>query len=248
MKTLKTETALITGGGSGMGRASAEILAGSGIYVLVADINADAAQETVRLITEKGGRADAFGVDISSGKSVAELFACLRQKTKRLDMLVHTAAVSGGIAFLEDMSDEEWQRMLDVNLSGTFFCAREAVRWMKEHKTGRIILFSSVASLIPTPGAIHYSAVKGAVNMFGKTLALEAVKYNIRVNIIAPGYINTPMLKYLPDGFRNYIIKKTPLSRFGEAEEVASFVGYLASAEADFVTGQVISVNGGLAI
>jgi 3-oxoacyl-[acyl-carrier protein] reductase len=248
MQTMKTETALITGGGSGMGRAAAEALAKRGIHVFVADVNREAAGETVRQIKAKGGQADAFFVDIASGKSVSELFSELRQKTGRLDMMVHTAAISGGIVSLEDMSDEEWQKMLDINLSGTFFCARESVRWMKENKTGRIVLFSSVASLIPTPGAIHYSAVKGAVNMFGKTLALEAVKYNIRVNVIAPGYINTPMLQYLPKGFQDHIIKKTPLKRFGEPQEVASFVAYLASEEADFITGQVISVNGGLVI
>lgn len=231
-----------------MGLASADTLAKLGIHVFIADVNKTAADETVRMIREKGGQADAFSVDISSGKAVAELFCGLRQKIQRLDMLVHTAAISGQIAFLEDMSDEEWQKMMDINLSGTFFCAREAVRWMKENKTGRIVLFSSVASLIPTPGAIHYSAAKGAVNMFGKTLALEAVKYNIRVNVIAPGYINTPMLQYLPAGFQEHIIKITPLKRFGEPSEVASFVAYLASEEADFITGQVISVNGGLAI
>jgi 3-oxoacyl-[acyl-carrier protein] reductase len=248
MKTMKTETALITGGGSGMGRAAAIALAQRGIHVIAADVNIAAAGETASLVKTNGGRADAFGVDIASSKSVAELFCGLRRKFPRLDMLVHTAAISGGIAFLEDMSDEEWQKMIDINLSGTFFCAREAVRWMKENKTGRIVLFSSVASLIPTPGAIHYSAVKGAVNMFGKTLAVEAVKYNIRVNVIAPGYIETPMLQYLPAGFRDFILKKTPLKRFGEPAEVASFVAYLASDEADFMTGQVISVNGGLAI
>ncbi len=248
MKTMETQTILVTGGGSGMGRAVAEALAKPGISVFVADINHTAAEETARLVRAKGGQSAAFSVDIASGKTVTELFAALRQKIQRLDMLVHTAAISGRIAFLEEMSDEEWQEMLDINLSGTFFCTRAAVNWMKENKTGRIVLFSSVASLIPTPGAIHYSAVKGAVNMFGKTLALEAVKHNIRVNVIAPGYINTPMLGYLPDGFRDHIIKKTPLKRFGEPAEVASLVSYLASAEADFITGQVISVNGGLVI
>jgi 3-oxoacyl-[acyl-carrier protein] reductase len=248
MKTMKTQTALITGGGSGMGRAAAEALAKLDIHVFVADVNAEAAQETVRQVRAMGGQADALSVDIASGKSVAALFDSLRQKIQRLDMLVHTAAISGGIFSLEEMSDEEWQKMIDINLNGTFFCARETVRWMKENKTGRIVLFSSVASLIPTPGAIHYSAAKGAVNMFGKTLALEAVQYNIRVNVIAPGYINTPMLQYLPAGFREHIIKKTPLKRFGEPAEVASFVAYLASEEADFITGQVISLNGGLVI
>jgi 3-oxoacyl-[acyl-carrier protein] reductase len=248
MKTMKTQTALITGGGSGMGRAIAETLAKQAIHVLVADINKAAADETVRLIRAEEGQADAFSVDVSCSKSVAELFCRLRQKIQRLDMLVHTAAILGGTVFLEDMSDEEWQKMIDINLSGTYFCTRETVRWMKENNTGRILLFSSVASLIPTPGAIHYSAAKSAVNMFGKTLALEAVKYNIRVNVLAPGYIDTPMLQNLPNGFREHIIKKTPLKRLGEPEEVASFIAYLASDEADFITGQVISVNGGLVI
>jgi NAD(P)-dependent dehydrogenase (short-subunit alcohol dehydrogenase family) len=248
MKTMKTQTALITGGGSGMGRASALALAKLGIHVFIGDINLAAAEETADLVKKEGGKADSFSVDISKSQSVTELFGKIRQKAPRLDMLVHTAAIAGNIFFLEDLSDEEWQKMLDIDLSGTFFCAREAVRWMKDNKTGRIVLFSSVASLIPTPGAIHYSAAKGAVNMFGKTLALEAAKHNIRVNVIAPGYISTPMLQQLPAGFQDYIIKKTPVKRFGEPAEIASLVAYLASEEADFITGQIISVNGGLVI
>jgi NAD(P)-dependent dehydrogenase (short-subunit alcohol dehydrogenase family) len=248
MKTMKTQTVLITGGGSGMGRASAQALSKLGIHVFIGDINLAAAEETAELVKKAGGKADGFSVDISQSKSVIELFSQIRKKAERLDMLVHTAAIAGNIAFLEDMTDVDWQKMLDINLTGTFFCAREAVRAMKDNKTGRIVLFSSVASLTPTPGAIHYSAAKGAINMFGKTLALEAVKYNIRVNVIAPGYINTPMLQYLPAGFQEQIIKKTPLKRLGEPAEVASLVAYLASEDADFITGQIISVNGGLVI
>jgi NAD(P)-dependent dehydrogenase (short-subunit alcohol dehydrogenase family) len=250
MNTMKTQTALITGGGSGMGRASALALAKNGINVFVADINQDAAKETAGLVQKEGGAASAFKVDIADSKSVADLFNQLRPKAERLDMLVHTAAIAGNIAFLEDMADADWQKMLDINLTGTFFCAREAVRWMKDNKSGRIVLFSSVASLTPTPGAIHYSAAKGAVNMFGKTLALEASKYNIRVNVIAPGYIETPMMKGMKEmeGFLESICKKTPIKRFGQPEEIASLVAYLATDEADFMTGQVISMNGGLVI
>jgi NAD(P)-dependent dehydrogenase (short-subunit alcohol dehydrogenase family) len=248
MKTMKTQTALITGGGSGMGRAAALALAKLGIHVFIGDINLAAAEETADLVRKEGGKADGFSVDISTSKSVVELFGKIQQKAPRLDMLVHTAAIVGNIFFLEDLSDEEWQKMLDINLTGTFFCAREAVRWMKENKSGRIVLFSSVASLIPTPGSIHYSAAKGAVNMFGKTLALEAAKHNIRVNVIAPGYITTPMMKSMPTGFTDHIVKKTPLKRFGDPVEIASLVAYLATDEADFMTGQVISPNGGLVI
>lgn len=233
-----------------MGRASALALAKRGIHIFIGDINMVAATETADLVKKEGGKADGFSVDIASSKSVVELFGKIRQKAPRLDMLVHTAAIAGNIFFLEDLSDEEWQKMLDINLRGTFFCAREAVRWMKDNKTGRIVLFSSVASLTPTPGAIHYSAAKGAVNMFGKTLAVEAAKHNIRVNVIAPGYIETPMMKGMKgmEGFLDSIAKKTPLKRFGQPDEIASLVAYLATDEADFMTGQVISMNGGLVI
>ena len=112
-------------------------------------------------------------------------------------------------------SDDEWRQMMRVNLDGVFFCCRETVRWMKAQKSGRIILFSSVASLTPTPGAIHYSAAKAGVNMLGKTLAKEVARHNIQVNIIAPGYIETPMLDKMPEGFLDHILKKTPQGRLG---------------------------------
>ena len=111
-----------------------------------------------------------------------------------------------------------------------------------------MVLFSSVAALTPTPGAIHYSAAKGAVNMLARSLAVEAAPHNVRVNAVAPGYIETPMLKGLPEGFSDYIIKKTPLKRLGRPDEVAGLVSFLASEEADFMTGQILSPNGGLVI
>ena len=135
-----------------------------------------------------------------------------------------------------------------VNLDGAFFCCREAVRWMKDTSGGRIVLFSSVASMTPTPGAIPYSAAKGGVNMLAKSLASEAAKHNIRVNVVAPGYIRTPMLDELPQGFEDYIVKRTPLKRLGEVDEVSGLVAFLASEKADFFTGQVLSPNGGLVI
>ena len=119
---------------------------------------------------------------------------------------------------------------------------------MKTHRSGRIILFSSVASLTPTPGALHYSTAKGGVNMLGKTLAKEVARHNIQVNIIAPGYVETPMLDNMPDGFLNHILKKTPQGRLGTPEEIAALVSFLASDEAGFFTGQVFSPNGGLVI
>jgi 3-oxoacyl-[acyl-carrier protein] reductase len=248
VKTKKIETALIVGGGSGMGRAVAEILGRAGIRILVADLNLAEANQTARALREAKGEAEGFSVDVSSGPSVSALFEKLRQTAGRLDLLVHTAAILGRTVPVEDLPDEEWRRMMAVNLDGVFYCCREAVRWMKLHQTGRIILFSSVASLTPTPGALHYSAAKGGINMLAKTLAQEVAKYNIRVNVIAPGYIATPMLGGLPEGFSDYILKRTPLRRLGETREIAGLVSFLASPEADFFTGQVFSPNGGLVI
>ncbi len=231
-----------------MGRAAAVALGKAGIQVHVADLDLEAARETVSRVPAEEGRGEAFQVDVSKSDSVTTLFQTLKKQIPRLDLLVHTAAMLGRTVSIEDMTDEEWRRMMAVNLDGVFFTCREAVRWMKEHQTGRIILFSSVASLTPTPGAIHYSASKGAVNMFGKTLAKEAAGYNIRVNIIAPGYVETPMLEGLPGGFSNYIVKKTPIKRLGGPEEIGALAAFLASPEADFFTGQVLSPNGGFVI
>lgn len=231
-----------------MGRAAAEALGNQGVRVFVADFDLKAAEETVKTILNKGGLAGAFKVDVSSSRSVSDLFVSLMEQTGRLDLMVNTAALLGRTLSIEEMDDEEWRRMMAVNLDGMFFCCREAVRWMKEHQTGRLILFSSVASLTPTPGSLHYSTSKGGVNMMGRTLAQEVAKYNIRVNIIAPGYIETPMLQGLPEGFADYVRKKTPLKRMGEAGEIAGLVAFLASPEADFFTGQIFSPNGGWVI
>lgn len=248
LKTRKLETALVIGGGSGMGRAVAEALGSLGIRIFIADFDLKAAEETAQAIMAKSGSAGAFQVDVSRSESVTTLFESLREKVERLDLMVHTAGILGRTVFIEDMADDEWRRMMAVNLDGMFFCCREAVRWMKEHQTGRLILFSSVASLTPTPGSLHYSTSKGGVNMMGRTLAQEVAKYNIRVNIIAPGYIETPMLKGLPEGFSDYVLKKTPLKRMGGVDEIAGLVAFLASPEADFFTGQIFSPNGGWVI
>ncbi len=187
-------------------------------------------------------------MDVADGDSVLALFQGLRSRTPALDMVVHTAAILGETVMVADMTDDQWRRMMAVNLDGAFFCCREAVAWMKDTGGGRIVLFSSVAALQATPGAAHYAAAKGGVTMLAKSLAVEAARHNIRVNVIAPGYVDTPMLAGLPDGFEEYIVKRTPLGRLGRPEEISGLVAFLASAEADFFTGQVLSPNGGLVI
>jgi len=248
LKTKNIRTALVIGGGSGMGRSAAVALDRMGIQVFVADLDVASARETVSNTQAPRNRGEAFQVNVSKSDSVKDLFQALKTRVDRLDLLVHTAAMLGQTVFVEDMTDEEWRRMMAVNLDGVFYACRDAVRWMKEHRTGRIILFSSVASLTPTPGALHYSTSKGGINMMGRTLAKEVARHNIRVNVVAPGYIETPMLDGLPNGFSEHIVKKTPLRRLGEPEEIGGLVAFLASPEADFITGQVLSPNGGFVI
>ena len=248
MLTQAVKTVLITGGGSGMGRASALALAARGLEVLAADLDPERARETARLVEEAGGRARSYQVDVSSSASAADLFDLALAHAGRLDMLVHTAAILGETASLQDISDQAWRRMMAVNLDGAFFCCRQALKVMIPQGGGRIVLFSSVAALTPTPGAAAYSAAKGGVNMLARTLAVEAARHNVRVNVIAPGYVETPMLTGLPEGFSEYIIKKTPLKRLGRPEEVAALAAFLSTDEADFITGQVLSPNGGLVV
>jgi len=231
-----------------MGRAAAEALHSQGYHIHVADRSIESCHKWIEKIGKDTGCTAVYHVDVSSSSSVAALFDKIRKHCDRLDLMIHAAAILGKTAFIEDLSDKDWHQMISVNLDGVFFCCREAIQWMKTHKTGRILLFSSVAAMTPSPGAIHYSTAKGGVNMLGKTLAKEVARHNIQVNIIAPGYIETPMLKGMPDGFLDHILKKTPQGRLGTTDEIAALVSFLASDKAGFFTGQVFSPNGGLFI
>lgn len=247
-KAFVCQTALVTGGASGIGQAVVEALCECGVRVFVADIDLARATDVAADIAQSGRDAEAFRLDVSKSEDVQALFRVLRARCQGLDLLVNGAAVLGDSALIEEMSDAQWRRVMSVNLDGTFFCCREAVRWMKETGGGRIVNFSSVAGLMPTPGALHYSASKAAVIQLTKTLARETARYNLRVNAVAPGYVETPMLEAMDASFREQTLHRTPLKRFASPQEIAGLVVFLTGPDADFFTGQVLSPNGGLVI
>jgi 3-oxoacyl-[acyl-carrier protein] reductase len=270
---LEDRVALVTGGGSGIGRAIALRFAAEGATVVVNDIALETAQKTVDQLAAPGL---ALQADVSDSAQVRAMFARVeRELGGRLHVLVNNAgiaetspderrrlrglgetrmaeAMSGEITthwdVTEAMSDESWHRMIGVHLNGTFFCTREALRLMSRAGGGSIINMSSVAALTGLETVPHYSAAKGGILSFTRAVAREVGSRKIRVNAICPGYINTPMTAGISEVMQRLVIARTPLGRCGEPEDIAATAAFLASDDGSFYTGQWLSPNGGLVI
>jgi 3-oxoacyl-[acyl-carrier protein] reductase len=273
---LKGRIALVTGAGAGIGRAIAELFAEEGAEVWANDIDLETARATARAI---GDRGHAVSADVADVEQVKKMFAEVDSTSGRLDVLVNNAGIAeaspdampalrqkflaqmsevmGGGAVKThldvtmDLSDSDWARMLAVHVNGTFHCTREALRLMSRNEDGgAIINMASVAGLMGLPGSPHYSAAKGAILGFTRSVAGEVASRNIRVNAICPGWIDTAMTKPLHEDpmIALMLRSRTPLGRFGEPREIATTALYLASSDSSFVTGQYISPNGGMFI
>ncbi len=238
---LQGQVALVTGGGRRLGRVIALALARAGADVVVNyNLSKAGAEDTVREITAFGARAAAVRADVSRPKQVAAMFRTVEKKFGRLDILVNNA----GIFFPAEwdrLSEDDWDRVLGVNLKGAFFCAQAAARIMQRQKHGRIIIVSSLGGLQAWPGYIHYCASKAGAVSLTHSLA-KALAPHIQVNSVAPGTILFPGEK--PDTMRKRVIRRTPLKRAGSPEDVAGTVLFLATGS-DFITGQVFAVDGG---
>ncbi len=241
---LVNKVAFVTGAGQGMGRAMVRRFAEEGAAVVAADINLDAARETIEGLA--GGNALALACNVADSASVAAAMAAVVERFGRLDVLVNNAGVGSVDAFL-DTPDEHWQRVIGVNLTGVFLCSREAARLMHQSGEGGVIVNLSSTAAISGEGPSHYCASKAGVMGLTRSLARELAASKIRVNTIVPGPTNTPMMAGIPDDWMQSMVKAIPLGRMCEPAEIAAVAAFLASDDASFITGQNIAVNGGMA-
>lgn len=246
MTEIKRKVALVTGASRGIGRAIAIELARQGCYIIVNYASSpEAAQETLNAIREAGSDGEVLKFAVQDSQQVENAFDGIKARHGQLDILVNNAGISRDGLVLR-MKDEEWLATLAVNLNGSFFCARAAARLMLKAKKGRIINISSVVGEMGNAGQVPYVSSKSGVIGMTKALARELASRNVTVNAVTPGFIETDMTSALDDKLKEEHLKTIPLSRYGQAEEVAQLVAFLASDNAAYITGQVIGINGGM--
>ena len=239
--------AIVTGAAGGIGAACARALAETGLAVVIADFKAVQAEQTAAQLRAQGHEALAIGVDVASRPAVERMVAQTVEAYGRIDVLVNDAGVivPGQHPFLE-MSDETWQRIIDVNLTGMFYCSQAAARVMAGRRSGSIVNITSIGAVRPSPGGVAYHASKGGVISFTLALAVNLAPYGIRANAVGPGYIATEMTGGIADpAERARILSRVPLDRVGAPEDIAGAVVFLAGDSASYITGQVLYVDGG---
>ncbi|HCO12091.1 MAG TPA: beta-ketoacyl-ACP reductase [Desulfonauticus sp.] len=240
------KTALITGGSRGIGREIALRLAKEGYQIFLTYVSKpELAQKVVNLIESQGGKARSFLLDTGKWEDVVSFFQEEINKKVNLEVLVNNAGITRDGLILR-LKKEQWEQVLQVNLTGAFVCLQQAAKIMVKQRYGRIINITSVVGQSGNAGQSNYAASKAGLIGLTKSAALELASRNITVNAVAPGFIETDMTKELPQEIKELYLQKIPLSRFGSSQDIAEVVAFLASPKAGYITGQVIGVNGGM--
>ena len=246
VQKLDGKTALVTGAGKSLGRAIALYLAKIGANVVVNyNTSSDGAEEVGAEIREIGKKSLIVKADVSNPDEVRDMFQSITSEVGSVDILVNSAAINLD-STIRKMSDEVWNQVIGVCLTGVFNCSREVIPTMRESGWGRIINISSITGFTGAFGAANYAAAKSGIVGFTKSLALEVARYSITANIVSPGYLDIGMGQRLPEKFHQDLLQKIPVGRFGQPDELVSAIAYLASPEASYITGQILHVNGGL--
>lgn len=245
---LDNSIALVTGAGRGIGRAIALELARAGAKVVVNYAGrADKAEETVRLIQEAGGEGIAVQADVSQAEEVDRLIQTTLEAYGKIDILVNNAGITRDTLLMR-MKETDWDAVLDTNLKGVFLCTKAVTKGMMKQRSGCIVNISSVVGITGNAGQANYAAAKAGIIGFTKSIAKELASRGIRVNAVAPGYISTDMTESLSEDVKNQILAGVPLSRMGNPEDIAKAVAFLVSPASSYITGQTLSVDGGMAI
>ena len=242
---LKNKVAFVTGGAQGIGRTISEELARIGAHVVLGDVNLEGAQATAEAINISGGSASAVKIDVSNATEVREVFDFIIKDKKPVDILVNNAGITRD-GLMVRMKESDWDLVLDINLKGSFLCSQQAAKQMMKQKSGAIVNIASIVGVMGNFGQANYSASKAGVIGLRKTLAREVASRGIRVNAIAPGFIDTEMTRVLDEEVRQKLIEQIPLARLGLPEDVARCVNFLVSDKSSYITGQVINLNGGM--
>jgi len=242
---LSGQVALVTGAARGLGRAIAENLARCGAKVACVDVNAELLDQTVAAISASGGAAMALTCDVTDSERVSAVVDEVVKTWGGLDILVNNAGITKDTLILR-MKDDQWDAVININLRGTFLFTRSAARALMKSQRGRIINIASVAGIMGNPGQSNYSASKAGVIGLTRTVAKELAGRNITVNAVAPGFIATDMTAVLSEEVKTAIKKQVPLGRMGDPQDIADAVLFLASPAAGFITGHVLTVDGGL--
>jgi 3-oxoacyl-[acyl-carrier protein] reductase len=244
---LDTKSAFVTGAARGIGLAIVERLAADGATVAAVDIDLPTQQREVEALVAKGLKVTAGHCDVTSRASVEAAVAAAESAHGPIDILVNNAGIAGRAAPLESLSDDDWRRVMEIDVTSVFLCCQAVVRGMKARKSGRIVNVASIAGKEGNPNMIPYSTAKAGVIGFTKALAKEVAQLGIYVNAIAPAVIETPILQQLTPEQVQYMVQRIPLGRVGQPHEVAALVAWLASDECTFTTGQCIDISGGRA-